>query len=294
MKKFVIYSVLVGNYDDVLQPAVIDDRFDYILFSNDFNENNMGVWNIKKIPEVVKNDNKRLSRYPKTHPETMLSEYKASLYIDANIQIMDTWVYDRCIELYNQDIDFAGIRLVLTGRDCIYEHAFDMCQNYYDHDYSVIKQCREMHNAGFPQHFGLNENNVIFRIHTQRMKEADEEWWNWILNYSFRDQFSYMFCIWKHNIPLNYILPEGEDTRNSSHFRLVNHDGRKSVAKVKVVKRSAIEKLRIRSKSFNIQKSLKQWENQYKSSCPVLRLHMDGILSILTNLPKIIKYTINR
>lgn len=294
MKKFVIYSVLVGNYDDILQPLVVDDRFDYVLFSNDINENYKGVWEIKNIPEVVKNDNKRLSRYPKTHPETMLSEYMASLYIDANIQIMDTWVYDRCIELYNKNIDFAGIKLVLTGRDCIYEHAFDMCQNYYDHDYSVIKQCREMYKAGFPQHFGLNENNVIFRIHTQRMKETDEEWWNWILNHSFRDQFSYMFCIWKHGIPLNYILPEGEDTRNGSHFRLVNHDGRKSVAKVKVVKRSAIEKLRIRSKSFNVQKSVKQWENQYKSSCPVFRLYFDGFLSILTNLPKIIKYTINK
>lgn len=294
MKKFVIYTVLVGNYDDILQPVVIDDRFDYILFSNDIYESYKGVWKIKNIPEVVKNDNKRLSRYPKTHPETMLSEYKASLYIDANIQIMDTWVYNRCIELYNQNIEFAGIKLVFTGRDCIYEHAFDMCQNYYDHDYSVIKQCREMYKVGFPQHFGLNENNVIFRIHTQRMKETDEEWWNWILNYSFRDQFSYMFCIWKHNIQLNYILPEGEDTRNGSHFRLVNHDGRKSVARVKVVKRSAIEKMRIRSKHFNVQKSLKQWENQYKSSCPVLRLHFDGIISILINFPKIIKYTINK
>lgn len=49
MKKFVIYSVLVGNYDDVLQPAVIDDRFDYILFSNDINENNMGVGILKRF-----------------------------------------------------------------------------------------------------------------------------------------------------------------------------------------------------------------------------------------------------
>lgn len=294
MKDFVIYTVLVGNYDDILQPKVVDNRFDFVLFSNDINASQMGVWTIKPIPEVVKDDNKRLSRYPKTHPETMLSGYKASLYIDANIQIMDTWVYDRCVELYVNNVEYAGIKLVLTGRDCAYEHAFDMCQNYYDHDYSVIKQCQKMYKAGFPQHFGINENNVIFRMHTEHMKATDEEWWNWILNYSFRDQFSYMFCIWKHGVPINYILPEGEDTRNGSHFRLVNHDGRKSVAKVKVVKRSVFEKMRIRSKSFNIQKSLIQWENQYKSSYPVLILHIDGIISIMTNLPKLIKYTISK
>lgn len=294
MKDFVIYTVLVGNYDEILQPKAVDDRFDFVLFSNDIDAPQKGVWAINRIPDVVKDDNKRLSRYPKTHPETMLSEYKASLYIDANIQILDTWVYERCLELYNQNIEYAGIRLVLTGRDCIYEHAFDMCQNYYDHDYRVIKQCREMYKAGFPQHFGLNENNVIFRIHTDRMKDTDEEWWDWILNYSFRDQFSYMFCIWKHGISLNYILPKGEDTRNGNHFSLVNHDGREDVVKVKVVKRSIIEKMRIRSKSFNVKKSLKQWENQYKSSCPVFRLHFDGILSIIINLPKIITYTLSK
>lgn len=282
---------MVGNYDDIMQPKVVDDRFDYVLFSNEINEDKIGVWDIRKIPEVVKNDNKRLSRYPKTHPESMLVQYDASLYIDANIKIMDQWVYERFVELFNSKIEYAGIKLVLTGRDCIYEHAFDMCQNYYDHDYNVIRQCHVMYKAGFPEHFGMNENNVIFRMHTEKMKETDEEWWEWILNYSFRDQFSYMFCVWKHNVALNYFLPEGEDTRNGLHFHLVNHDGRKSVSKVKVVKRSLIEKCRIRSKSFNKERSLNKWKSQYKSEYPVLRLHFDGIISIIINFPKIIQYS---
>lgn len=292
VKKFVVYTVLVGDYDDILQPNVVDGRFDYVLFSNDIHSEKVGVWSVRPIPDVVKNDNKRLSRFPKTHPESMLSEYVASLYIDANIQIMDQWVYDRFVELYGNQIEYAGVKLVLTGRDCAYEHAFDMCQNYYDHDYKVIQQCHEMYNAGFPKHFGLNENNVIFRIHTKRMKKVDEEWWAWILNYSFRDQFSYMFCIWKYNIALNYFLSKGEDARNGQHFRLINHDGRQSVVKIKVVKRSLVEKLRIRSKSFNVENSLLNWEKQYKSKHPVLRLYVDGVLSILLNFHKIIKYAL--
>ena len=143
-KDFVVYTVLVGGYDEVLQPVVVDERFDYILFSNDFKESNIGIWRVRQIPKVVMDDSKRLSRYPKTHPETMLSDYKASLYIDANIQILDQWVYDRFIELYNQGKEYAGIKLVLTGRDCIYEHSFDMCQNLLEHDYIAINQCHRL------------------------------------------------------------------------------------------------------------------------------------------------------
>lgn len=289
MKEFVIYTVLVGGYDDVLQPKVVDDRFDYVLFSNDFKETKQGVWTVREIPKVVEYDNKRLSRYPKTHPETLLADYKASLYIDANIQILDQWVYDRFIELYNQNIEFAGIQLVLTGRDCIYEHSFDMCQALLEHDHVAIRQCHRLHELGFPRHFGLNENNVLFRIHSDKMKATDEEWWDWILNYSSRDQFSFMYCLWKNGVPLNYFLPKGEDTRNGEHFRLVDHDGDANVIKTKIIKRGLIEKLRIKSKTFNPDKYRRQWLSLYKSSRPVTSLYLKGLVTIVTNLSNIFK-----
>lgn len=292
VKEFVVYTVLVGGYDDVLQPAVIDERFDYILFSNDIKESCVGVWHVRQIPEVVKDDNKRLSRYPKTHPETMLSDSKASLYIDANIQIVDQWVYDRFVELYIQGIEYAGIKLVLTGRDCIYEHSFDMCQNLLEHDYIAIKQCHHLYELGFPRHYGLNENNVIFRIHTAKMQAVDVEWWDWIVNYSSRDQFSYMYCLWKHNVELNYFLPEGEDTRTSDHFRLIDHDGRINVIKTKVIKRSPIEKLRIKSKSFDTERHRNRWLAFCESRHPVTRLYLDGFITILTSIPRLFKLMI--
>ena len=292
MRDFVVYTVLVGGYDDVLEPVVVDDRFDYILFSNDIKEPSIGVWSIRQIPDVIENDNKRLSRYPKTHPETMLSDYKASLYIDANIQILDQWVYNRFIELYNQGIEYAGIKLVLTGRDCIYEHSFDMCQNLLEHDYIAIKQCHRLYELGFPRHYGLNENNVIFRAHTAKMQATDTEWWEWIVNYSSRDQFSYMYCLWKHKVDLNYFLPEGEDTRTSNHFRLVDHDGRINVIKTKVIKRSPIEKLRIKSKSFHPDRHRTRWLSFCESRHPVTLLYLDGFITIISSIPRLFKLLI--
>ncbi len=291
MKAFVVYTVLVSDYDDILQPVVIDKRFDYVLFSDNILRENVGIWTIRQIPNVVENDNKRLSRYPKTHPEILLSEYKASLYIDANIQIQDQWVYDRFIKLYNQNIEYAGIKLKLTGCDCIYEHSFDMCYLWLvEHDYIAVRQCHTLYKLGFPQHFGLNENNVIFRIHTEKMKKTDEEWWQWILNYSCRDQFSYMYCIWNNEVALNYFLPEGEDTRSSKHFHLINHDKRHIVIKTKIVKKGFIERLRIKSKTYDLEKNKGRWLSICKSPFPLFSLYVDGLLLIMVNLPKLIKY----
>ncbi len=289
-KKLVVYTVLTGGYDDIQQPLVVDSRFDYVLFSNDFREDTIGIWHVRSIPQpdgVTTNDNKRISRFPKTHPETMLAEYEASLYIDANIQIADQWVYDRVIKLYEQQIEYAGIKLLATGRDCVYRHSFDMCAMGFENDVNAIQQMNVLYEKGFPEHFGLTENGIIFRIHTKQMKNVDELWWEWILNYSFRDQFSYIYCLWKHDIPINYFLPEGEDVRNTKHFRITYHDNIPSVAKKKLVKVGLMEGIR----NFCRKRSKHQygyhseiWVKICKMNHSVFWLHVFGICSFVINI----------
>ncbi len=281
MKDFVVYTVLTGGYEDIVQPVVFDDRFDYVLFTNDSIENT-GVWRVRPIPEVISGDNKRLSRYPKTHPESLLSEYKASLYIDANVQIVDKWVYQRFIDLYGEGVEYAGIRLVLTGRDCIYEHSLDMCLWRLEYPSTAVKQCHALFEKGFPRHFGINENNVIFRAHSDTMKAVDEEWWRWIMTFSSRDQFSYMYCLWKYHVELRYFLPIGEDARNSSHFKLINHDRRTNVQRVKLVRLGYIRRLFLKSLRINPELGLHKWRIIYQSSAPMTYLYLVGLLSMVS------------
>lgn len=263
MRDFVIYTIMVGGYDDVLQPLAVDDRFDYILFSNDFAETKIGVWEVRPIPipaEIARSDNKRLSRYPKSHPESMLSEYKASLYMDANIQIADKWIYEKCIEYARRQVQLVTVHLSTIphpfaphARDDIYEHVYDMCSIAVDHDFSAIKQCHALYKKGFPAHYGLNENNLIFRLHTNVMRCVDEEWWWWIVNFSFRDQFSYMYCLWKNNITAEYFFPYGTTVRNTPHFSFRDH-GSDIIKTKKVVKVGLLENIRIRCKNISVKK----------------------------------------
>jgi hypothetical protein len=287
MKKFAVYTVITNNYDELLQPKVVDDRFDYILFSDEKRED-LGVWTFRPIPVVVKGDAKRLSRYPKTHPETLLAEYAASLYIDANIQIQDQWVYDRFVELYGRNVEYAGIKLVLTGRDCIYDHAYDMCQWFLEHFQTALRQCHRLYVSGFPAHYGLNENNIIFRSNTEKMKQTDEQWWKWIQEYSWRDQFSYMYCLWHNQVELNYFLPEGEDARNGRHFLLIYHDGKENVQASKLVRRSLLRRVLVKCNSLAPDKALARWTMSYRSSAPVLCYYAQSLAALLVSTPALI------
>lgn len=277
---------MTGGYDQILQPLVTDNRFDFILFSNDYNCESLGIWKIRHIPEVVINDDKRLSRYPKTHPESLLSEYEYSLYMDANIQIKDSWIYNRFMDLVEKKEVFAGIKLVLTGRDCIYEHAYDMSVIHVEHDYNAVIQCNALYKNKFPRNFGLNENNIIFRHHDSQMQKADEEWWSWIKKYSFRDQFSYMYCLWKYNIKTSYFFPIGEDAHNSSHVNFITHNNDEKVAKKKWLKKSIYEKLRCKALQIDAKVGLFFWHLIYSSRHPIIALHIFCLICLLLMLPK--------
>lgn len=286
-KRFVIYTIITGGYNNILQPIVVDERFDYILFSNDFQCKHIGVWEIRGIPTVVNsNDNKRLSRYPKSHPDEMLSEYDASLYIDANIQIAERGIYERVIELYKKGVIYAGIKLNISNRDCIYDHALDMCMMGVEHDYVAASQCHELYKRGFPRHYGLNENNVMYRRHCAEMKIVNEEWWWWITNYSFRDQFSFMYCLWKNNIPNVYLLPSEHDTRTSTYFNFIEHNSNIVVKKRKFIKKGIMEIWR-NSCYVYVSELTDKWFDVISSNDPQKALNRFGIYAILRFTPQL-------
>ena len=60
MNRKVIYTCIVDGYDELRQPLAVDPDFDYICFSNDYQQIKVGVWEIRPIPYSSK-DKTRLS-----------------------------------------------------------------------------------------------------------------------------------------------------------------------------------------------------------------------------------------
>jgi len=221
MKKFVLYTANVGNYDDIIQPQIVETNFDYILFSNDVPHESIGVWQVRKIP-YDNSDNVRVNRWVKLHPELLLPEYEYSLYHDTNVVVDSSNYYIRIKELIDKGVLIASMSH--HERKCIYEEAFTIMFNRLDSNNKILNEVEHLKRAGYPKNYGLNEANCILRKHNDTtVKQVNEDWWNMLNSYSRRDQMSFNYVAWKNAVKIDLIYPSGQNTRNSSEIHVIPH-----------------------------------------------------------------------
>lgn len=221
MKK-VIYSALVGGYDNIIQPQIIADDYDYILFTDSISDNSrIGIWQIRPIPYKNK-DNTKKSRWVKTHPNELLPEYDYSLYIDSNVIIDDKRFLEIIDMLIAKKIQLAGMDH--EKRWCLYEEGLEVIYLRYDYILTICKEILHIKHSGFPPHNGLNENNCILRNHHNTdVHKMNLDWWYMIEKYSKRDQLSYRYVVWKNNLNVELILPEKCNSRNHPYLHCEKH-----------------------------------------------------------------------
>lgn len=222
MNKFAIYTAIVGKYDNILQPLVTGEGFDFILFSNDIKDKQIGVWKVRSIP--YHNDiQTKVARWVKTHPEDLLSEYEYTIWMDANIQINDSFVYNRIIQLTESQSLISS--MWHHERDCIYEEAIELLSRGMEHERIVYKWISQLKKRHYIHHNGLCETNVLFRANqSSSIHELDSLWWEIIDSFSKRDQLSFNYLLWRKKMACPYFLTKGENTRNSSHFNYNYHN----------------------------------------------------------------------
>lgn len=221
MKRFVIYSAVIGSYDEVFQPLVIDDCFDYVMFSNSLPEGQKGTWQIRRI-EYDNPIQSKIARYVKTHPESLLPEYEASLWLDANICIAGKEVYDRFVELFEKGTLVASVKHL--AYDCVYNEMFSVLDFRYESEEVVVKWGHELRKRGFPRHAGLYETGLLYRRHSnEAVKNFDALWWRYIDANSKRDQLSFTVALREKKISCGFFLPEGKTVRDSEGLEFVKH-----------------------------------------------------------------------
>ena len=60
-KRKVVYTAIIGNYDELKEPKVISEGFDYVCFTDDVKLKSK-VWKIIVVDNPQRLDNTRLSR----------------------------------------------------------------------------------------------------------------------------------------------------------------------------------------------------------------------------------------
>ncbi len=221
MKDKVLYTCITGGYDNLKQPLSIYEDYDYICFSNNITARQIGVWQIKPILHKDK-DNTRIARFVKHNPHIVVPEYKHSVWIDSNVQIVDNYLKER-VELM-----IAMKSLIATIKhpdlNCLYQDSILVIKIAKDKFFPVYKEVKFLLSESYPTNNGLFETNILFRDHNNKIiVDFSEQWWGMICKYSKRDQLCQCYLAWKNNITIDYLLPQSENTTNSSHFKRVDH-----------------------------------------------------------------------
>lgn len=238
IKNRVVYTCLVGNYDNVPCHNYVDDRWDYILFSDNeelIKKGKIYHWNVRKNP-FNKLDGTRNSRYVKINPHLVLQEYKYSFYIDANILVNNHNFFDTLEDIIKKDIKIS-IPLH-PERKCIYEEAKVIKERYIDYPKLVKKQVSFLKSEGYPQDNELFENGLIFRQHNDDdIVKAQKLWWNMVINYSKRDQLSGVYSFWKYGIEIKPLYEKRgyHRTCDELSFVYISRHNQNIVKSVKIV-----------------------------------------------------------
>ncbi|MBO4231058.1 MAG: DUF616 domain-containing protein [Bacteroidales bacterium] len=235
MNRKVIYTCIVDGYDDLRQPLAVDPGFDYICFSNDFQQIKVGVWEIRPIP-YSSTDKTRLSRFVKLMPHKALPEYEISVWMDANVQIIGPGFYaavERAVD--------AGHLLSQVPHpyfDCVYDDMRAISIMARVPFFKVYRQYRYLRKEGFPEHFGMFENNIIFRVHNDpSVVSISEEWWKVYNEYTPRDQFSLMYLYWKRGMKVPLLFGESLNARNVPFLAFRKHDAVSRNKEIKGIRR---------------------------------------------------------
>ena len=216
-EKIVIYSVLFGNYDELKEPLYITPNCDYYVLTNQ-EVPKKSVWkkySIEDFEDRVKGfSNLEKARFFKTHPQILFPEYKYSMFIDANIQMVTDMrpvfaqLEENFIAIHNQ-----------TGRDCVYQEATEIIVIGKANKKEVKHQMNVYKKEGFPEHYGLFRTCVVVREHNDsNCVKLMELWWDEIQKYTKRDQLSFTYALWKMGLDKKAVSNLGYDPRTNPRF----------------------------------------------------------------------------
>lgn len=213
--KLAVYTALFGDYDDLIEPKERYEGCDFICFTDQKNLKS-NIWEIRFIKECDLPPNMMNRKY-KILPHLFLKEYEWSLYVDANIAIIGNPM-DLALK-YLTKYDFVVPKHF--ARNCIYEEAIE-CIKLGLTDYNeTLKQMEKYRKEGFPEKFGLSENNVILRKHhSEKVIKLMNDWWQELNTHTHRDQLSLAYVLWKNGEKFNFM---DESARGGKMFRVKLH-----------------------------------------------------------------------
>lgn len=188
--KKVIYTVNLGQYDR-FHRIKVPEGWDFVYFVNPtptfLERSRMGRRCQFRILDSENYPPRLLSRLPKIMPHRFFPEYDYSIYMDADVILLDDPT-DLCSQLGWPKMATAFHPNRVNALDEIQE-----CINRGRADLHQLKLQLEKYSrkSSYIAKAGLTHNSVIFRrVNDLDVIRISEAWWKQLLSYTHRDQAS--------------------------------------------------------------------------------------------------------
>lgn len=190
----VIYTAIIGDYDELKDPEFIQDGISYVCFT-DNPRITSDIWDVRYV--VGGADPRQVVREYKVLPHKFLSDYETSIWIDASFTI--------CGDLVAFIMEYQKHAPMLLfphyERICIYDEAAVCISNSIEEKEVILRQINQYYNEGYPLNEGLVCGGFLVRQHHNlEIQSLMEEWWKAICDFSKRDQISLPYLMKKNNI----------------------------------------------------------------------------------------------
>lgn len=222
-EKIAVYTSVFGNYDSVPEPYCTPDNIDYYLITDQTFDEKESCWkkvDLSKFADTLNGlTNSEKNRFFKMHPDVLFPEYKYSIYIDGNIQIIS----DLTEFIYM--IGTPGIAAHLHSmRDCVYDEGDAVIFAKKENRLNIQNHLNYITSTGMPRHYGLIECNVLVRDHSNPIcQKIMGDWWKEYLKYSKRDQISFAHCLYMNNIKAEDVGTLGNNVALNPAIRVRTH-----------------------------------------------------------------------
>lgn len=226
--KGVVYTCTTNDYDDIHEIEIykyIDKDWDYVFFTDNeehLKQGQIGIWEVRPL-QYTELDNTRNNRWHKLNPHILFPEYEQSIYIDANIVILTSHLFDVIKKKNNPFVLPKHFK-----NKCIYSEYKDVKKTALDSFELIDKELEIIKNAGMPRNYGFCENNILYRKHNDDIiRKIDEEWWYMVKNYAKRDQLSLCYLLWKYGFKIKDITFKNSRLDSKNFFVMSHKKGRK-------------------------------------------------------------------
>lgn len=221
MNRPTIYTAVIGSIDSLMQPKVVDPRFNYVCFVRK-GGGRQGVWQLRELDADIEDD-RMLARYAKMHPCELLPDCDWSIWMDGNLSPRTEDFYELLIECMAEGTPLRTF--VHPYRKCSYEEAYACVAAGKESLGPAMSVIRFLKAEGFPRDYGLCETSIMLRSHKDmKVRMLNVLWWQLLQDLSKRDQLSFMYCQRKLELPWKPLMPEGTNMRSCDCLEYVYHD----------------------------------------------------------------------